>query len=232
LKGWGRHLILILAPPLAALLIRLTRRTMRLQHVGRETVDGLHQAGRAYVHAFWHGHMFLMPYSYSGRRIAILISEHHDGELIARTMRLFGHASIRGSATSGGAAALRRVVRALRDGCDIGFTPDGPRGPRHRAQMGAVMAASLSGAPIVPVAFSASRKKVLRSWDRFIVPLPFSRGVFVYGDPIEVPPRAAAGALEAARAQLEQRLADLTCRAEEVAAGASTAATTLGPRRV
>lgn len=206
-------------PPLAALLIRLTRRTMRLTFVGREALDAMRAAGRPYIHAFWHGHLFLMPYSYTGRRIAILVSAHQDGELIARTMRRFGHETIRGSTTAGGAAALRGAVRALRSGSDVGVTPDGPRGPRHRVQMGVIQAARLSGAPIVPVAFSASRRTLLGSWDRFLVPWPFSRGVFVYGDPMEVPAGAAQGAMEEARMLLEGRMVDLAARAEALARG-------------
>ena len=194
---------------------------MRLVRLNRSVVDRLREQGRPYIHAFWHGHLFLMPYSYLGRRITIMISAHHDGELIARTMKRFGHESIRGSTTAGGANALRAAVRALRDGWDVGFTPDGPRGPRHRVQMGGVAAARLSGAPIVPVAFAASRRKVLGSWDGFVVPMPFSRGVFVYGEPIEVPGGADEGQLEAARLLLEQRLIDLTLVAQTRAAGSS-----------
>ena len=227
-----RKLSLAFVPLLAAALIRLTRRTMKLAYVDRQIVEGLRAQGRSYIHAFWHGHLFLMPYSYLGRRITVMISAHHDGELIARTMKRFGHESIRGSTTSGGPAALRAAVRALRAGWDVGFTPDGPRGPKHRAQMGAMVAARLSGAPIVPVVFSASRKRVLGSWDGFIVPMPFSRGVFMYGEPIEVPGSADAGQLESARLLLEQRLVDLTESAEALATGAAGAVARMGARRV
>lgn len=205
---------------------------MRITYVHREVVEALRAQGRPYIHAFWHGHLFLMPYSYLGRGITIMISAHHDGELIARTMKRFGHESIRGSSTSGGAGALKAAVRALREGRDVGFTPDGPRGPRHRAQMGAIAAARLAGAPIVPVAFAASRRKVLGSWDGFVVPMPFSRGVFIYGEPIEVPASDDATRLESARLLLEQRLQELTRLAEAMATGHATAVTEIGARRV
>lgn len=225
-----RRLGRLVIPALAWALIRITRRTMRLTLVSRHVTDALSGAGRPYIHAFWHGHLFLMPYSYTGRRIAVLISAHHDGELIARTMSLFGHETIRGSTTSGGATALKAAVRALRSGVDVGITPDGPRGPRHRVQMGVIQAARLGGAPIVPVAFSASRKKTLGSWDGFMIPYPFSRGVFVYGEPMEVPPGADAAHLESARQALEQRMQDLTARAEALAS--QPGALEMGPRRV
>ena len=232
MRNAGKRLTLWLVPPIAWLLMRATRLTMRLRHVGRGAVDGLQAAGRPYIHAFWHGHLFLMPWSYTGRRIAIMISAHHDGELIARTMGLFGHESIRGSTTSGGASALKAALRALKEGADLGFTPDGPRGPRHRAQMGVIQAARLGGAPIVPVAFSASRKKVFGSWDGFEVPHPFSRGVFVYGDPIEVPRDAGQEEMESARLLLERRLQEAALKAELLACDAGARAREPGARRV
>jgi len=227
-----QNLSVRIVPPLASALIRLTRATMRLRYDGREVVEELAARGRPYIHAFWHGHLFLMPYSYLGRRITIMISAHHDGELIARTMRRFGHESIRGSTTSGGAAALRGAVRALREGWDVGFTPDGPRGPRHQVQVGVIAAARLSGAPIVPVAFAASRRRVLGSWDGFVVPMPFSRGVFSYGDPLEVPSGAGEERLEASRRELEERLARLTERAGMLARGSEPDGTKVEVRSV
>ncbi len=207
-----------LIPRLAAVLIRILRSTMRLRCAGAGHLRSLRARGGTYIHAFWHGHLLLMPYAYFGGKIAILISEHRDGEYIARTMERFGHGSIRGSTTSGGAAALRKAVRFARAGGDLGFTPDGPRGPRHKAQMGVVLAARLSGLPVVPVGFGASPAKELGSWDRFILPLPFSRGVFVYGEPIEVPSSAGEAEMEEARQRVERALVD--CAAEAAAAAA------------
>jgi lysophospholipid acyltransferase (LPLAT)-like uncharacterized protein len=99
-----------------------------------------------------------MRYAFPGKRITILISRHSDGEMIAHTMELFGLATTRGSTTEGGAAGLRAVVHRVREGYSVGFTPDGPRGPRHVAQAGVVQAARLAGVPIVPVGFGASKK--------------------------------------------------------------------------
>ena len=148
-----------LVPWIANLLIRAVRRTMRVRYAGREIVDEMIAAGKPFILAFWHGRLFLMRYSYPGKRITILISRHRDGEMIARTMELFGLHTSRGSTTEGGAAGLREVVRRVREGYDVGFTPDGPRGPRFVAQMGVVQAARLARIPIVPVGFGASKKK-------------------------------------------------------------------------
>ena len=210
-------LALPLVPRLAALLIRGVRATMRLRCSGREHLDAIRARGGSYIHAFWHGHLFLMPYAHDGERIAILISEHRDGEYIARTMARFGHESVRGSTTSGGAAVLRKAVRMAARGYDLGFTPDGPRGPRHVVQMGVIMAARLSGLPIVPVAFGASRAAALGSWDRFIVPRPFARGVFVYGPPRMVPAGAGPEEMERVRADLEGSMRACAGEAEALA---------------
>ncbi len=206
-----------IVPRLAALLIRILRATMRIRCAGRERLEALRSAGGRYIHAFWHGDLLLMPYAYPGGKIAILISEHRDGEHIARTMERFGHTSVRGSTTSGGAAALRGAVRMARDGYDLGFTPDGPRGPRHKAQMGVVAASRMTGLPIVPVGFSARPARRLGSWDGFIVPWPFSRGVFVYGEPLLVAPEAGAEEMEEARRRVEAALSECARRATDLA---------------
>ncbi|MBI4161777.1 MAG: DUF374 domain-containing protein [Acidobacteria bacterium] len=147
---------------LGALAIRLARRLMRLRYVNREVVAGLRGEGRRFILAFWHGQLFLMPYAYPGGRIAVLISRHRDGEYISRTLEALGCRTARGSSSSGGGAALRELVRRYREGYDLAVTPDGPRGPRHRAQPGVIQAARLTGASIVPVAFDCSKKNSCR----------------------------------------------------------------------
>ena len=193
-------------PFLAFLLIHLLRATMRIRHVGREHLERLERQGSNYILAFWHGRLLMMPYVYRGKKMRIMISRHKDGEYISRTMGWFGHRSIRGSTTRRGTVALRSVVRSLRDGGDVAFTPDGPRGPRFRVQKGVILAARLGRVPIVPVSFSAQPAKVFRSWDRFLLPLPFSRGTFLYGDPIEVPADATDEQIEDLRLSLEGRM--------------------------
>jgi lysophospholipid acyltransferase (LPLAT)-like uncharacterized protein len=144
-------------------------------------------AGRPFILAFWHGRLLMMPYVWQrGVAMRMLISTHRDGELIAGTIRHFGLGSVRGSSRRDGAAALRAMLKALRGGACVGITPDGPRGPRMRASEGVVGIAKLSGVQVLPAAFATSRRKLLGSWDRFALALPFSRGVFVWGAPIEV----------------------------------------------
>jgi lysophospholipid acyltransferase (LPLAT)-like uncharacterized protein len=158
------RLALRLAPPLGSGLIRALRWLMRWRSVNEETVLALGREGRPYLHAFFHDQLLMMTYSYlgkvHGRRLTVLSSRHRDGEYVARVLERFGHLMVRGSTGRGGASGLKEVIRHLRGGLDAAFAVDGPRGPRHRVQIGVVEAARLGRAPIVPVAFAASKKKL------------------------------------------------------------------------
>ncbi|MBY0431119.1 MAG: lysophospholipid acyltransferase family protein, partial [Rhodospirillales bacterium] len=172
--------------------------------------------GRPVILAFWHGRILMMPYSWQrGVAIHMLISQHRDGQLIARTVGHFGIDTIAGSTSKGGLAALRAMVKALKDGQCVGITPDGPRGPRMRSSAGIVNLARLAQVPIIPVSYSVRRRRVLGSWDRFVLALPFSRGVFMWGRPITVPKDADAATLDALRAEIEARLNALSRAADE-----------------
>lgn len=172
----------------------------------------MEQAGEAFILAFWHRHLLLMPYSYRRGRITVLISQHRDGELIARVMHGFGYETSRGSSTRGGAAGFRDLLRKVRDGYDLGITPDGPKGPAGVVKPGTIQLAALAGVPIVPVAMAASRAKRLRSWDRFVVPYPFCRVCFAYGEPMRV---ARNVDIETACGELARRLDAAERRAEQ-----------------
>ena len=128
--------------------------------------------------------------------------------MLARVLELFGVLPIRGSSSRRGAAALRELVSAARTGHDLALTPDGPRGPVYVLQPGVIAAAQLTGLPIVPAAINSTWKKSLRTWDRFQIPLPFTRCDFVLGEAIRVP----AIATEAERAEWQRKL-EATLRA-------------------
>lgn len=196
---------------LAAGYIRLVWLTGRWRIENAETATEMVRAGQPFIGCFWHGRMLMIPNAWRMRApMRILISRHRDGLFISRTLRYLGIGTIAGSSSRGGAAALMSIVRALRGGEYVGITPDGPRGPRMRAAPGAVAAAKLSGAPLVPVSYSASRRRILSSWDRFMLPLPFARGIVRIGAPIEVPQSADENELERVRRQLEETLIALT----------------------
>ncbi len=146
-------------PAAAAWGVRLLGRTMDLTTVGGETVDSLVREGKPIIIAFWHGRQLMMPLAYRGASASILISQHRDGEIIARIMKYFGFASIRGSSTRGGGKAVRQLLKVAHQGQDLVITPDGPRGPAGRVQAGVMYLAKLTGFPIVPLTFACSKKK-------------------------------------------------------------------------
>lgn len=145
---------------IASFIIRFLHLTMRFEYINREEMEQLVKAGKYFIIAFWHGRLLMMPYSYSGKRIHILISQHKDGEYISQTMKRFGFSSVRGSTTRGALSAVRKLLKVAKSGSDIAITPDGPRGPRHKVQMGAIELAKLTSLPILPVSFGASKKKL------------------------------------------------------------------------
>ena len=156
-----------------------------------------------------------MPYAWNrSQPIHMLISTHSDGQLIARTIAHFGLSTIDGSTTRGGTAALRGLLNVLKAGECVGVTPDGPRGPRMRASNGVINIARLAGVPIVPASYSVTRRKVLGSWDRFILALPFSRGVMVWGEPIHIDRDADEAVLESARQFVEESVNAVTTEAD------------------
>ena len=197
--------------------VRLVFATNRWRTVGREDADALLRAGQPFIAAFWHGRLMMAPHCWQAEAtMHVIISRHRDGENIARAVRHLGVTAIRGSTTRGGAAAIRASLRLLKEGGYLGITPDGPRGPRMRVQPGIVALARLSGVPIVPTTFAVSRRKVANSWDRFVIALPFGRGVVLWGPPLYVAAEADKTALEEARRTLEERLNALTAEADRM----------------
>lgn len=169
---------------------RLVRATATVTVVHPEKRDAAFAVAEGRViYTVWHQRlpMFWAAPGIDRRRIHCLASAHRDGRLIARAMERLGMKTISGSTSKGGAQALREMIRTLKRGDKIGITPDGPRGPRMVAQNGALALAQVTGAPILPVGISASRVWLLGSWDRMQMILPFSRIVYVFGEPFVVP---------------------------------------------
>ena len=200
---------------LGAAFIQAIAKTWRIRTINESAYLNERAAGRAVVMALWHGEMLPLLYHHRNRQIAVLVSEHGDGEIIARILASFGFRLVRGSSSRGAARALVAVDRELTAGFDVGITPDGPRGPWHSVAPGALIAAHRAGVPIVPLAAAASASWQLGSWDRFMIPKPFARVTIAYGDPlpVEAPSSREAGertevlsnAMAVARARLESR---------------------------
>jgi len=181
LKPLERWLKLALLPPAGVAVIRALGRSMRIETRGQEHVDRLYHEGKRVIIAFWHARQLMMPLTYRGTLAHILISQHQDGEIIARIVERFGFRAVRGSSTRGGVEALRELIRLGRSGVDLVVTPDGPNGPRQVAKMGVIQLARASRLPIIPLAFSCSKKNSLRVGTALWCRIP-GRGVFSCGD--------------------------------------------------
>jgi lysophospholipid acyltransferase (LPLAT)-like uncharacterized protein len=202
-------------------LVRTLAASLRLREFLAPGLAARWHARQPVIYTVWHGRILLLPYLYGRRlRIHALTSRSRDGEILSRFIQGFGIRVVRGSSSRGGARALLALARAVKDeGADALIVPDGPRGPRHVAQGGAVMLAKVTGVPMVPVAFAAVPCSVLRSWDAFVVPHPFARAVVLFGEPIAVPRDADRDVLEAKRHEIETALREITAAADRVAGG-------------
>ncbi|HEX5131146.1 MAG TPA: lysophospholipid acyltransferase family protein [Candidatus Krumholzibacteria bacterium] len=197
-----------------SLVIRVLGATWRIRTRGGENLDAARRMSSQLVFVFWHGRLLPMAYTHRNEGVHILASEHPDGEMLGRTIRFLGFGHVRGSSTRGGARAILAMVDRLRAGDDIGLTVDGPRGPMHVVKPGAAEIAKLSGCAIIPVTSASRRHRTFASWDRFELPLPFTRVVVRYGTPVRVPSDASSAALETARAEVERILNDITRAAD------------------
>lgn len=227
IKNFGRNEHLRRAVSfLTAMYIRLVYATGRWTHLGEEHPGAFWQENKPFLLAFWHGRILMMPLCWrSEMKMNVLISNHRDGEIIAHAIGQLGMGNIRGSSSKkgadkandkGGARALRAMVKAIKNGEAVGISPDGPSGPMMRAGDGICTTARLAGVPIIPATFAARHRKVMKSWDRFVVALPFTRGVMMFGEPIFIDRKATPDELEISRARVEQALIDLTREADLV----------------
>src|SRR5437899_55664 len=197
--------------------IRFVYLTNRWSVEGGERPRRLTAEGRTFIVAFWHGRLLMMPPAWHQlTSFHMLISAHRDGRIIAGAMTYFGIETIAGSSSRGGSVALRTMLKRLREGACVGITPDGPRGPAMAASVGIVNIARLARVPIVPLSYATSRRRVLATWDRFHLALPFGRGVFLWGEPIEIAAELDEAGVEGVRRLVESRgvavVRDADCR--------------------
>jgi len=206
----ARRLLYAIAVPLAIALIRSWWRLCRVVRIeGREHLEEALARAPSVVPCYWHQHQlycgkFLIEQG--GLTPGWLISPSVDGELGAMMVRRFGGAVIRGSSTHTGARALRDYYQALvRDNISPVITPDGPRGPRFKFKPGALLLAQMSGRPILPISYAASRAWLIK-WDRFVIPMPFARIAIAIGPPCYVPRVTDAPTLERLQRRMEEEL--------------------------
>jgi len=195
--------------------IRFVYATNRWSVEGAERPRRLTCAGRSFIVAFWHGRLLMMPLAWHRlTAFHMLISAHPDGRIIAGAMTYFDIDTIAGSTRRGGSAAFRAMLKRLKEGACVGITPDGPRGPAMNASLGIINIARRAQVPIVPLTYATSRRRVLGTWDRFHLALPFGRGVYLWGEPIEIAADLDDAGLEHARRLVEIRMLEMVHEAE------------------
>lgn len=164
-------------------------------------------SSKRFILAFWHSRILLVSYLYKNLNGVVLASSSKDGEFIARILQKQGHETIRGSSSRGGLRAIAKMINLLRGKNRPGvITPDGPRGPRFKVQPGIIALAKKTGYPIIPVSYSAKKIKIFRSWDRFILPYPFTKCRLLFGKPLHVPADVGKTEENMARISLEKEL--------------------------
>jgi lysophospholipid acyltransferase (LPLAT)-like uncharacterized protein len=211
---WKNKILLVIVPFFGSLALRLLSLTIRKKTLYSERFQKFRDQGQRVIAAFWHQRLLMMPFFPRPGKTGMLISQHPDGEIIARLIRYLGIDSVRGSTTRGGLSALRGMVRFYREGGHLAITPDGPQGPKYVVQMGVIELARLTGSFIFPLTYGASRKRSLPTWDHFIIPIPFCRIVYIWGEPVCVPRDSKPGEMEEKRLLLQDRLRQITDEAD------------------
>jgi lysophospholipid acyltransferase (LPLAT)-like uncharacterized protein len=211
--GWRQRARITVITFVGGVLLRLLAMSWRIHVLHPEHERGARAHGKPVIFAFWHGRLLPLLWWHRAQGIHVVISEHGDGEIIARIAEGLGYRTVRGSSSRSAERALLGASRAAAAGQSVAFTPDGPRGPAESVAPGALVVSQRSGVPILPLAASASQAWRLRSWDRFLIPKPFARVTIAYAEPLLVDaptPRDAAGYAD----ELARRISDATRQAD------------------
>ena len=172
-------------PVLARFLIRAIGSTLKIKIRNLESLDELHKKGQPVIFAFWHGHQFTPVYNYRNKGCWVMTSVSRDGEMQDRILRGLGYKTIRGSSTKGGVNALVKFLRSGSVPDDFAFPVDGPRGPFHKVKPGVVLVAAKTGRPIIPVGVAIKNRHVFKkAWDKYQLPLPYTKCVMIIGSPV------------------------------------------------
>ncbi|TKJ42501.1 hypothetical protein CEE37_02105 [candidate division LCP-89 bacterium B3_LCP] len=215
MSGTSKKIIYRLAILLGPWLIRLVGFTLRIQKINPDPVRRLSEAKDPFILCFWHGRMFLTVFLHRNQGVVAMISQHEDGEMIARIAGKLGWRAIRGSSSRGGREALFQMLSHLKNGGAAAMLPDGPTGPRRQFKKGTLFLAQKSGVPLIPITFAAEKCWRFNSWDRFVLPKPFSRCVFIYHDPILIPDELKGDELDLWCKKLQSIMNDQVNEAEE-----------------
>ena len=197
------------------LLIKYIGKTIRYETDDWENFEIIEKAGKIPIYSFWHNRIFAGTYFFRERGIVIITSQSFDGEYIARFIQRFGYGAVRGSSTRGGVGALVEMIRLSKKGLPMGFSVDGPRGPRYVAKTGAVLLAKKTGNPLMPFVFECEKFWTLNNWDKLQIPKPFTRAKLFIGKPIYVAKDADDAEIENKRLELQKKLDEAAANGEQ-----------------
>ena len=195
-------------------IIRLLGISARIKRIGYEHYQRLISEKRTIIFCIWHGRILIPIFLHRNQQIVGMVSQHRDGEIIARIIEKLGYLTVRGSSTRGGRKAAVDMIRALKSGHHGAIMPDGPTGPRHYFKPGAVAIAQKSNAVILPFTFASKHPICFKSWDRFTIWWPFSQCIALYGEPIELPAEITGEEFEAIRNSIQEKMIDLEKQAD------------------
>ena len=203
-------------PPILWLVIHLWCMTLRKKILNPEIERDLREKPGKAVYTFWHSHQFYIFYHFRGlHKYHMMISPSKDGDLLARVGKLFGYKVVRGSSFKRTLPGTRECIGLLKKDSKVVIIADGSRGPYHKAQAGSVQLARMTGAPVYALTYDAHPKYELSSWDKFILPLPFSKVTLNYSPPLTVPQNADKEAIQQKQDELTDLLDQLTKSCEQ-----------------
>lgn len=208
--------ILIRAADLAFyFVITVIGKTLKYEVEDRENFEAIERANKIPIYTFWHNRIFAGTYFFKKRGIILMSSQSFDGEYIARFIQRLGYGVVRGSSTRGGVSALVEMIRLMKSGLPMGFSIDGPKGPKYVAKMGACLLAKKTGNPVMPFVLESRKYWEIGSWDKLQIPKPFSKVKIIIAPPIYISEDANNEELENSRLELQKSLDELVRRGEQ-----------------
>ncbi|HEY0658567.1 MAG TPA: lysophospholipid acyltransferase family protein [Pyrinomonadaceae bacterium] len=213
--SWRERLLIRLADLTFSFLVYLIGKTIRFEKRGWENYESSQQNGKVPILTFWHNRIFLATYYFRNRGIIVMSSQSFDSEYIARFIQRFGFGVVRGSSTRGGVGALIEMIKLMRKGFPMGFSVDGPKGPKYIAKTGACMLAKKTQNPVVPFIIEVEKYWEVKNWDNLQIPKPFSRACVFIGEPFHVAKDAADEEIEKSREELQTKLDELVKAGED-----------------
>ncbi len=212
-KNFTKWLKLRILPSIIWFLMYFIGRTTKFAVIGEENYK---KTKGPVIFTFWHNRIFLSVYYYryilKRKNICVLTSPSRDGEILTKIISKLGFSQVRGSSKHYSKNALTTMLESLKAGSDGAIVPDGPQGPKYKVKEGIVRIARKTSIPLIPVVYNTSRKKILQTWDSFLLPLPFSHAVLIYGEPLVI---SESTKEEEAKKKLERTLVDITKKADE-----------------